>query len=328
MSAAQQRAGGPAGIAGIALTEGAHDRIAHRRTDVAWLEAAWADPASRVLEMRADQLPAYADGAGGQRIAWRAAPEVDRAAAQGRGAVEVLLGQRDGVTSLALLHAAPPDDDPAQSADQPPARWRTLREIVQEVSLDDAPLALHAVGLAEWHRSFRHCPRCGASVEPQQSGHVLACTRCGRHHFPRTDPAVIMLVAAGEGDDERCLLGRHPQWPAGRYSTLAGFVEPGESCEDALRREVAEETGVRVGEVRWEGGQPWPLPASLMMGFSARAVTEEIEVDGEEIEHARWFTRAELADLAASGEVVLPGGVSISRTLIERWYGEPLPGRW
>lgn len=313
---------------GIALTERAHDRIAHRRGDEAWLTSAWSDPAARVLTMRADRLPAYATGSGEHRLAWRPAPEVDRATAVSRGAVEVLLGQRDGSIFLALLHPAPPDDDPPRGADEPPARWATLREAVQDLAIDDAPLALHAVGLAEWHRVFRHCPRCGARVEPQQSGHVLACTQCSRHHFPRTDPAVIMLVAAGDGDAERCLLGRHPQWPAGRYSTLAGFVEPGESCEDAVRREVAEETGVRVGEVHWEGDQPWPFPSSLMMGFRARAISTDIEVDGDEIEHARWFTRAELGELAGSGEVVLPGGVSISRTLIERWYGRPLPGRW
>ena len=139
-----------------------------------------------------------------------------------------------------------------------------------------------------------------------------------------------MVVAAGEpgSDEERCLLGRQSAWPEGRYSTLAGFCEPGETLEDAVRREVAEEVGVLVGEVEYFGNQPWPLPASLMLGFIGRAETTEIEVDGEEIEDARWFTRAEMKEQAEAGTLVLPGGVSICRSLVEHWYGGPLPGHW
>ncbi len=139
-----------------------------------------------------------------------------------------------------------------------------------------------------------------------------------------------MIVASGEpgGEDERCLLGRNASWPPGRYSTLAGFVEPGETLEDAVRREVFEETGVRVGDVDYFGNQPWPLPASLMLGFLARATSTDVAVDGSEIEDARWFTRAEMKDGAETGTLVLPGGVSISRSLVEHWYGGPLPGQW
>ncbi|QWC86973.1 NAD(+) diphosphatase [Nocardioidaceae bacterium] len=314
----------------MALAARPHDRIAHRRTDAAWLASAWVDPAARVLELRRDMLPTYAaqDGSGATRLAWRAAPTVDADEAAGRGAVTVLLGQRDGVTHLALLHPAPPEDDPPTDAGRPPAEWTTLRDVVQNLAEDDAALAVHAVGLAEWHRGTRFCARCGGGLDPAQAGHLLVCRQCRRHHFPRTDPAVIMLVRTGDGESERCLLGRHPGWPEGRYSTLAGFVEPGETCEDAVRREVAEETGVRVGDVRFEGDQPWPFPASLMVGFTATAESTEIAVDGEEIEDARWFTRRELEACATSGEVVLPGGVSISRVLIERWFGGELPGRW
>ena len=148
--------------------------------------------------------------------------------------------------------------------------------------------------------------------------------------FPRTDPAVIMVVSSGDpgSEDERCLLGRQAIWPEGRYSTLAGFCEPGESLEDAVRREVLEEVGVVVGEVDYFGNQPWPLPASLMVGFIGRAETTDIVVDEHEIEDARWFTRAEMKAEAEAGTLVLPGGVSISRSLVEHWYGGPLPGQW
>jgi NAD+ diphosphatase len=126
----------------------------------------------------------------------------------------------------------------------------------------------------------------------------------------------------------RALLGRQPSWPEGRYSTLAGFVDPGESLEEAVVREVAEEVGVEVGDVTYFGNQPWPFPQSLMVGFFARARGTDISVDGEEIEHARWFTREEMRAEAEAGTLVLPGGISISRSLVEAWYGAPLPGSW
>ncbi len=162
----------------------------------------------------------------------------------------------------------------------------------------------------------------------RSAGHELACPGCGKTQFPRTDPAVIMAVTHGEGDDEAILLGRQQSWPEGRYSTLAGFCEPGETLEDAVRREVLEEVGVPVGEVTYFGNQPWPLPASLMLGFVARALTREFEVDGHEIETARWFTRAELRGEIDAGRVIIPAGVSISSSLLEHWFGGPLAGGW
>ena len=153
---------------------------------------------------------------------------------------------------------------------------------------------------------------------------MLHCGRCGAQHFPRADPAVIMLVT----DGDRALLGRQASWPEGRFSTLAGFVDPGESLEQAVVREVAEEVGVEVDQVTYFGNQPWPFPASLMVGFFARARTTEIAVDDHEISDARWFTRDELRAGAETGRLVLPGGISISRSLVESWYGAPLPGHW
>ncbi len=162
------------------------------------------------------------------------------------------------------------------------------------------------------------------------AGHELACVECHRRQFPRTDPAVIMAITRGEpgSPDEASACSAARRLAGGRYSTLAGFLEPGETLEDAVRREVAEEIGVGVGEVTYFGNQPWPLPASLMLGFLGRALLRRIAVDGREIEDARWFTRAQMRDEAEAGTLVLPGGVSISRSLVEHWYGGPLPGSW
>jgi len=185
------------------------------------------------------------------------------------------------------------------------------------------------MGIAEWLFVTRFCPRCAEPLTPRAAGHELVCGN-GHTQFPRTDAAVIMLVTHGEpgSEDELCLLGRQAVWPEGRFSTLAGFYEPGETLEDAVRREVGEEVGVRIGEVRYFGNQPWPLPASLMIGMVAEAISTEICVDRDEIEEARWFTRTEMRQQAEQGTIALPGGVSISRSLVEHWYGGPLPGRW
>jgi NAD+ diphosphatase len=296
----------------LVITQDAHDRAGIRRTDQGWLDQAWADPAARVVVIAGGRLQAP-----GGRPAWVRT-------ADSPGGLRVLLGEQGGVWHFAVLL------DPGAEV---PESWVGLRAIVRdlaEVSPEEASLIFHAVGLAEWHAVTRFCPRDGAPLQPRASGHQLACTACGRAQFPRTDPAVIMLVAEGEpgSPGERCLLARSPAWPAGRYSTLAGFVEPGESLEDAVRREVAEETGVLVGAVEFFGNQPWPFPASLMLGFQARAVTAEVVVDGDEIEDARWLTRAQMLAEAQAGTIVLPAGVSISRSLIEHWYGGPLPGQW
>ncbi len=298
----------------VALSRHAHDRHGAHRSDPHWLEDRWADPSTRVLLVAGSRIRPRAG-----RLEWVPG-------AQAPDGVRVLLGERAGATHFAVL--LEPEAAPGRHEE-----WVGLRAVVQAIAdeaVEDAPLVLHAIGMAEWHRATRHCPRCGARLEAQQAGHVLHCPVCGRDQFPRSDPAVIMVVTDGEPgtERERCLLGRSPQWPAGRYSTLAGFVEPGETMEDAVRREVAEETGVQVGEVRYFGSQPWPFPASLMVGFSGRAVATVIDVDGSEIEDARWYTRAEMLAEAEAGTLVLPGGVSISRSLIESWYGATLPGRW
>jgi NAD+ diphosphatase len=296
------------------LSSGAHDRVAHRRHDERWLEQRWADPSTRVLLVSGTRLRDR--GSGIEWVTPRQAPD----------GVRVLLGERDGTTYFAVL--LDPDTAPG-----PREEWVGLRAFTAhfEGESADAPLAFHAIGLAEWHWRTRHCPGCGGPLVSRDAGHLLGCDGCGREQFPRTDPAVIMVVAHGEpgADDERCLLGRGALWPEGRYSTLAGFCEPGETLEDAVRREVREEVGIEVGDVEWFGNQPWPLPGSLMLGFVARALTTEIILDETEMADARWFTRAEMKEVAEAGTLRLPArGVSISRSLVEHWYGGPLPGSW
>jgi len=287
----------------IALSMHSHDRAGDRRTDQAWLDEVWADDATRVVVLAKGQFPLAEDG-GVQWDAPSAAPEGRR----------LFLGLQEGVPHFAVL-AGDLDDDHV---------WGNLRIAGPNLSKADAGLLIHATALAEWHRAHQHCPRCGGRLVPVDAGHVLRCESCERQHFPRTDPAVIMLVT----DGERALLGRQAVWPEGRYSTLAGFVDPGESMEQAVIREVAEEVGVEVTDVTYFGNQPWPFPSSLMIGFFARAVTTEIDVDGAEIEDARWFSREEMKEQAEAGTLFLPSGISISRSLIEAWYGGSLPGQW
>jgi NAD+ diphosphatase len=288
----------------IALSVHSHDRAGVRRTDQAWLDEVWADEATRVVVLAQGQFPVSGEGTAVEWVSPQAAPEGKR----------LFLGLQDGVPHFAVLSG---DIDTEHS-------WANMRQAGPSLSKTDAGLLIHATALAEWHRSHQHCPRCGGTLEMLDAGHVLRCTQCERTHFPRTDPAVIMLVS----DGERALLGRNKAWPEGRYSTLAGFVDPGESLEQAVAREVLEEVGVEVADVTYFGNQPWPFPSSLMVGFFARATTTEINVDGSEIEDAKWFSREELKEQAEAGTLVLPGGISISRSLVEAWYAGPLPGQW
>jgi NAD+ diphosphatase len=192
------------------------------------------------------------------------------------------------------------------------ARPVTIRDVGATLSDRDAGLYVAAVALANWHATHRRCPRCGEPTEVVTGGWVRRCTADGSEHFPRTDPAVIVLVHDGA---DRCLLGRQPTWPRGRYSTLAGFVEPGESLEQAVVREIREESSVTVDDVVYRGSQPWPFPASLMLGFEARVVAGTAAVGDDELEDVRWFSRADLR----RGEPLLPPSASIAHWLITTW---------
>nr|WP_211300075.1 NAD(+) diphosphatase [Haloactinopolyspora alba] len=282
----------------LALSRATADRVAHRRTDAAWLEAAWRDPGTRVLTVGGGSFPVL--GGDLRFVSPEDAPTGER----------YLLGVDDGVAYFAVDTGAKPDDG------------SSLREAGPVLGDRDAGLAVHAVALANWHAQHRHCARCGAVTEVRAAGHVRRCPQDGSEHYPRTDPAVIVLVL---DQADRCLLGRGAAWPERRFSTLAGFVEPGETPEHAVAREVFEESGVQVDSCRYAGAQPWPFPSSLMLGYYATGRGSP-RPDGDEIVEAQWFSRDELRDAALGGDIVLPGGVSIARRLVEGWYGAELPG--
>jgi NAD+ diphosphatase len=257
------------------------DRAAERRLDDAWLKERRADPASRAVVAGPGGV-----ALDGDRLARRPVPEGD----------VVLLGIE---ASGAALFAV----------DEPDAELTNLRDAASVLPREEAGLAAYAAGVLNWHRTHPHCARCGARTAMAEAGFVRSCPVCGAQHHPRTDPVVIMLVL----DGDRVLLGRQPSWPAGRYSALAGFVEPGESLEEAVAREVFEEAGVEVSAPRYVASQPWPFPSSLMLGFFADYAGGEPHVRDAELEDVRWFTRDELAD------TVLPPRLAIARTLIDAW---------
>ena len=226
----------------------------------------------------------------------------------------VLLGRREGYRVLAV--EVP---EPSAELDDPGRDLRDLRRVADRLHERDADLAAAAVAMGFWHRSMRHCPQCGAVLEAEMAGWVLRCPEDGIEQFPRTDAAVIMAVRDGQ---DRLLLARNAHFPAGFHSVLAGFVEPGESLENAVAREVGEEVGITVEEVEYVGSQPWPFPRSLMLGYRAWAPgADELTLQDEEIAEARWFTREELGAALEAEEIELPGAASMGRALIDDWYG-------
>jgi len=310
---------GSGGLRDLALSRGEVDRATARRTDTAWLAAAWADPDTRVVVVEDGQAPVSdrSEAGGAQGLVF-VSPE------QAPDGVRFLLGvDAGGVAYFGVAGSLPADAWPGLG---PGVRPISLRQAGPLLSDRDVGLMTHAVALANWHASHGHCPRCGAVTEPVLAGHSRRCVNDGSEHFPRLDPAVIMLVT---DPDDRCLLARNAMWPERRVSILAGFVEPGESAEQAVAREVLEETGIEVGDARYVGSQPWPMPHSLMLGFRARATASlEITVDADEIAEARWFSRDELRADIASGAIRLPPPVSIAHRIIESWYGASLGGAW
>lgn len=205
----------------------------------------------------------------------------------------------------------------------PGATWATLRHVGASLSSRDAGLAATAVALAAWHARHPRCPRCGEPTRPVQAGWARVCIADGSLHYPRTDPAIIAAVT---DEADRILLAHAAAWPERRYSLVAGYVEPGESLEAAVRREVREECRLEVTDIAYQASQPWPFPASLMLGCRARSVGGDPTPDGEEVTVARFVSRAELASLVQDGEVLLPMRTSIARALIEEWFGAALPG--
>ncbi len=286
------------------------DRVGHRRLDEAWLAERLTDPASRVVPVwRTRNLVLTGEAAGAVRL--------DPAAAAGflgNGASAVFLGL-DGAAAHFALDLSHLEEAYGRALDaraEPADLWA----IGGTLPRDDAALLAHARALTTWHHRHRFCGACGSATEPREAGHARVCANpaCGAEHYPRTDPAVIMLVTYRD----RCLLGRQKSWPDPVYSTLAGFVEPGESLEEAVAREVMEEVGVPLSEVVYHSSQPWPFPLSIMLGFTALATTDRLVIDGSEIADAKWLTRADVLNHEALG-FRLPRKHSIARHLLEDW---------
>ena len=284
------------------------DRMDFRRRDVIWITEQLAHPSSRFLPVWRSKCLVTQTADGAPRLNALPPDSVAHLLARMPWA---LLGLRDGIPYFAIdlssLDAPLPTETPGSFED--------LRRMGSLLPGEEAAILAHARGLMHWRTHHKFCAVCGAICQPEQAGHVMVCAGCGTHHFPRSDPAVIMLVTRGD----RALLGQPARFRDMRvFTTLAGFVEPGETLEEAVAREVFEESGIRVANVRYQSSQPWPFPASIMLGFTADAVTDTITFDPHELLDARWFTRAELEK---QDGFVLPPPISIARRLIDDWRG-------
>jgi NAD+ diphosphatase len=282
------------------------ERRAELRDDPEWISAAREDPATQYVVFVGSRQLVTSSGSSEVVLLDNTAELV----ASATDPMLTLLGWFRGRRTVLIDYGL----------SQPPlpegTEFGELRPLAPMLPPDSASLLAYARALVLWRARHQFCGVCGSSTIRARAGHVMRCTRaeCASEFFPRLDPAIIVLVSDTAG--ERALLGRQASWPAGRYSTIAGFVEPGESLEDAVIREVEEETGVAVGDVEYVSSQPWPFPSSLMLGFRATARTEAISLRDGELEDARWFTRADID----AGHPALPPAGSISARLIDGWY--------
>lgn len=294
------------------LVNSEFDRVAHRRDDLEWVSRHLINADTRFIPVwRQKNLVSV-----NKRKATTLSP---KNIAQSDTLLEstVLLGSHQRHAYFAYF--IDEDRDPIkEQLLRTDATFEDLRRLGPVLDDWDASLLAYAKGICYWHERHRFCGVCGSATVSSNAGHLRLCINsvCGVSHFPRTDPAIIVLVHCGE----RCLLGRQGRWPKGVYSTLAGFVEPGESAEQAVLREVCEETGIYIERMSYQSSQPWPFPSSLMLGFRATARFEEIRRNDNELEDARWFTRGQVVDAVADrGPLKLPPVFSVSRRLIEDW---------
>lgn len=281
------------------------DRMAERRNDIEWLADVFSRPQTQILAVHRGRILVSESGSALFRLTASQTPEsLEYSAFLGRlesrdyFAVSIDAGQME------------------QLVEETGGQLTGFRQVIPRLPAEEASLAAYARALDLWQSAHRFCGRCGSPTNADSGGFRRQCgnAECATQHFPRLDPAVITVVA----HDGRCLLGRQPGWPEGRYSTLAGFVEPAESLEDAVRREVLEESGVKVGTVAYHSSQPWPFPSSLMVGFFAQAIDDKIN-RGDELEDVQWFAIDELSRAVKSRDVLLPYRSSVSYRLIADW---------
>jgi NAD+ diphosphatase len=297
------------------LVNSAFDRITHKRDDLEWVAQHLIDPSTRFVPVWKQKNLINTE-----KLKASILSQQDIARPETLVESTVLLGSHEERAYFAYYIDG--ERDPIhENLFRTDATFEDLRRLGPMLDDWDASLLAYAKGICYWHERHRFCGACGSPTVNSKAGHLRMCSNsiCAAPHFPRTDPAIIVLVHCGE----RCLLGRQPRWPKTVYSTLAGFVEPGESAEQAVLREVWEETGVRIEEMLYQSSQPWPFPGSLMLGFQATAKFKEIRRNDNELEDARWFTREQVIDAVADrGPLKLPPAFSVSRRLIEDWCTE------
>jgi len=295
-----------------AFLSGSVDRAPNRRRDARWTARQLTASETRFYPVWGSRV--LITDASAPRPAWLSAQDVQPYIAEAESLV--LLGE-DGTRShfavgFTYEGRPPPAGMTARGG------FSRLREAAALMDAESAALLAYAKAMVHYHHRHRFCARCGAPTVSAEAGHLRVCTNddCGEQDFPRTDPAIIVLVRSGE----RCLLGRQAAWVENTYSIIAGFVEPGETLEGAVAREVREETGILVTEIEYHSSQPWPFPRSLMIGFTARAESTEICLRDGELEDARWFSRRDIVRMIGEGSLRLPSSISISRRLIECWF--------
>ncbi len=293
------------------------DRAEHQRHDEAWVEEQLQAPKSRFMAF--SQLKALALIAERPVLLWLD----NRAFASFNLPTKpVFLGLQDGAAHFAVDLTDVPN--PLVAMGLAEADFMEVRGLATTLHHTEAGIVAQARSLLDWHKRHRYCSVCGQETEPKRGGSMRKCPACNTEHFPRTDPVVISVVWR----DDRCLLGRRAGRPEGNFSTIAGFIDQGETIEDAVRREVEEEVGVKVDEVQYRASQPWPFPSSLMIGCFAHAASDDFHADEDEIAEARWFTREEVRQALYDGspELMLPGPAAIAYHLVADWY-ETRPGQ-
>ncbi len=289
------------------------DRAAGMRSNANWLTDAWASDSTRILVVQEGNVPVTDDVS----LIWVKPSAISEPLEQVRDSA-VLLGVDTDHTYIALVNDV---------ASLDAISWLSLRGIGSQLSSRDVGLAIAAVALNSWHATHKYCPRCGTATLVVQAGWARHCPTDNSEHYPRTEPA---MIAAVNDDKDRILLGRRNEWQPGWFSTLAGFVEAGESAEACVVREVFEEAGVHVdpSSLIYLGSQPWPFPASLMLGYRATAVSTELAREEAEMAEVRWFSKEEFEAACIKQELRLPNDSTIAFHLIQHWYGKPIPTEW